>query len=609
MKSLNPQIVAFGLIISAVTGLGDGRDQVTLSSGWRFQLDVSDLGEKESWFSPDVDRSAWTRVRVPQAWDLYDQALWGYEGIGWYAVSISGGPVHPGKFQTLHFGRVNYQTRVWLNGEFLGENTNGWLPFEFNLSGKLKPNSPNVLVLRVDNRPRLEWLPGAKQIEWVQYGGIVQPVLLITTPAVGISDLRIDAFPGGEGAHITCTTSLRNSGAVDQEVLLRLSVAGQRASRSIKLVAKAGNTTVAQTEIDLDRAKAWSPASPFLYTLEATVQSESKTLDRFQSRFGVRKIEVRGREILLNGRPFQVKGVNRYDEYGGYGPNPPQDLVIKDLRTMKDAGVNLVRMHYPQSPDLLALYDEMGFLLIEELPINWWGNGFSGKDGEVQSEDILKQALPALERMIQRDQNHPATVIWSMANESRTDNEIGTKVMRTLLRRAKELDGSRLVTFVTDSSNIKGQRAFEDADLVAINVYLGQFTGEIAEHIGQLEERVHQASVRHIQRQLKSFPDKPMIVTEFGTRGLPGIHGDVPYSEEFQAAFIKSAWTAIRECPELSGGVLWCWADYYHRRDFIQYAAFGPYGVVTVDLRSKAALQALTAVYKQTPAATLAMPR
>src|SRR5262249_33475506 len=149
----------------------------------------------------------------------------------------------------------------------------------------------------------------------------------------------------------------------------------------------------------------------------------------------------------------------------------PRKLLIEDLRRMKNAGVNFVRVHYPQSPEVISLYDEMGFVMSEEVPLNWWGNNFSGKGEEVQSEEVLEQALPALEGMIQRDQNHPAVIIWSMCNESQTANEVGISVMRRLIRRAKELDQTRLVTFVISPGEVKDHKAFEDADLVATNMY------------------------------------------------------------------------------------------------------------------------------------------
>ena len=204
--------------------------------------------------------------------------------------------------------------------------------------------------------------------------------------------------------------------------------------------------------------------------------------------------------------------------------------------------------------------------------------------------------MPALERMIRRDKNHPAVIVWSMGNESQTANEVGISVMRKLIRRARELDKSRLLTFVISPQESKVHRAYEDADLVAVNVYHGSLDKPAA-HASQFEELVAKPSEEYIRRQLAAWPDKPVLITEFGAHGVPGVHGDVPYSEDFQAGLIQATWRAIKNCDEASGGVLWSWADYYHRRTFIQYAVFGRYGVVTVDRKPKAALEALTKMY------------
>src|ERR1700677_5155526 len=95
-----------------------------------------------------------------------------------------------------------------------------------------------------------------------------------------------------------------------------------------------------------------------------------------------------------------------------------------------------------------------------------------------------------LETMILRDRNHPSVIIWSMANESKTDNEVGIKVMRALIRRTKQLDPTRPVTFVTAPGSVREHRAYEDADLVATNMYYGSLSEPLAEHRDQLEERV-----------------------------------------------------------------------------------------------------------------------
>ena len=141
------------------------REGVVLAKDWHFQMDTEEIGEREQWYRGGFDYSAWSKVIVPRAWDLYEEALWGYEGIGWYATTIDHSLARPGQVQRLRFGRVMYHTKVWLNGELLGENIGGYLPFEFDVTGKLSAKTNNVLVLRVDNRSRLQWLPAARNIE------------------------------------------------------------------------------------------------------------------------------------------------------------------------------------------------------------------------------------------------------------------------------------------------------------------------------------------------------------------------------------------------------------------------------------------------------------
>ena len=235
-----------------------------ISAGWRFQMDVSDLGEKEQWYGTGFDRSAWAKVSVPKAWDLYDEALWGYEGLGWYAARIDGRLARKGQAQRLKFGRVNYHSKVWLNGELLGENVIGYLPFEFDVTGKLNSDRENILVLRVDNKARLSWLPGAKQIEWIQYGGILEPVALETSATVYISDLTINAVPEGAGASIHCAAEITSQEATAKEIVLRLGVAGHPQSvKSVTLKVAPGSKSAENVVVSLKTANPWSPEKPF----------------------------------------------------------------------------------------------------------------------------------------------------------------------------------------------------------------------------------------------------------------------------------------------------------------------------------------------------------
>jgi beta-glucuronidase len=233
-------------------------------------------------------------------------------------------------------------------------------------------------------------------------------------------------------------------------------------------------------------------------------------------------------------------------------------------------------------------------MMLEEVPINWWGQNWWG---EVKiSLDILDQAKPVLRKMIARDKNHPCLIIWSMSNESRTDSEIGITVMRELLKLAKSLDPTRLVTFVVNGNPIE-HLGFDKADIVCFNKYYGTLEGSLCDKISQIDSLGFQPFVKELKLVRNSFINKPIIITEYGSQGIKNIHGDAPYTEEFQAAYIEKAWEGISSVPGISGGILWCWADYYHRKYLVTYTTYGPYGVVTVDRQPKKSLNSLVRMY------------
>ncbi|MFC1558436.1 glycoside hydrolase family 2 protein [candidate division KSB1 bacterium] len=570
-----------------------------LEDGWRFQIDIRNIGEKEAWFSEDFNRSGWGEVTVPQAWDCYETALWGYEGIGWYSVTINPEDFTAGTRTEVLFNRIMYYSKVWINGEYIGENIGGYLPFSFDITDYLMPGQKNHLVIRADNKPRIEWLPAGKDIEWVQYGGILEPVELVSTSHTYIDDFTIRTDLENDNARINCIINTINQTDTESETELNVEIflGTGITKRSMKLQCKPGESTKVNMELKIDRPDLWSPDTPVLYTAVVSLKKDGAIVDNLTERFGIRSVRTGKESILLNGKPITIKGVNRYDEYGKFGPNVPEEILRKELALMKSVGINTIRVHYPQSSKLLSLYDEFGFMMIEELPLNWWGgNAVNSWDEANQSLDILEYAKPALKKMITRDKNHPCVIIWSMANECLTDNEIGITVMRELIRLAKSLDGTRLVTFVACDDPRK-HLAYDEADIVCINKYNGIFIGNICSHIDQIDSLGYNPTVDELTLYSKYYGDKPILITEFGTQGIKNIHGDVRYTEEFQAVYIEKIWDAIQSVPGISGGVLWSWADYYHRKYLINYAAFGPYGVVTVDRKPKKSLEALARMY------------
>lgn len=573
------------------------RQPKDMSGQWKFQIDIENIGEKEKWFEKPYADSDWGTGLVPQAWDCYEEGMWQYEGAGWYQTVIKPPDFDPAKLTIIHFGRVMYHSKVWVNGIYAGENTNGYLPFEFDITKLLKPGAVNTLTLRADNTPRLEWLPAAKEIEWICYGGILGRVSLRSIAHTFIDDLAVTTTGLDDKAVVHARTVITNqsNSVMSMELTVEIRHVKTTLKKTTPVKLAAGATQHFDMAFDIDKPKWWSPATPALHIIKASLSNKSIVVDDMSEQFGIRTIAAEGQSILLNGKPLHIKGVNRYDDYGRMGPNAPEKLVREELATIKSAGVNMIRVHYPQNPDLLALYDEYGFLMMEEIPFCWWG----GKDA-VQTTDILAQAKPALTSMIRRDKNHPCIIIWSMCNECITINAVATTVLRDLLTQAKAQDPSRLVTYVLNGyEDPVESKAYDKADIIAINTYNGSIQGTPSSHIADIEQNGYQSFVKKMAKHRKDMPDKPMFLGEFGSPGIKNIHGDLYNSEEFQAAYIKRIWEAINDIPGLSGGILWCWADYYHRQHFVKYTAFGPYGVVTTDRKPKKSFETLKEIFNK----------
>ncbi len=573
----------------------DSRKISDLSGVWKFQVDIQDIGEKEKWYAQGNEGSDWGTGLVPQAWDCYEEGLWQYEGVAWYKTVIAAGDFDASRISSILFRRVMYHSKLWVNGEYVGENTNGYLPFEFDITSLLKPKENNFITLRADNRPRLEWLPAAKEIEWILYGGILGKVFLTGMAPLHISDLGITTSGKDEKAVVHCRVEIVNKdkSPVSPQVLIEILREGTVIKKTMPVKLGKDGKESFSLDLEINSPAWWSPESPALYTAKASLLNKGMVVDDVSERFGIRTIATEGQAILLNGKPLLIKGVNRYDDYGRMGPTPPEQLVREELKMIKSTGVNMIRVHYPQNPDLLDLYDEYGFLMMEEIPFCWWG----GKDA-VQSLDILQQAKPALTTMIKRDKNHPCIIIWSMCNECITTNETAITVLRDLLTQAKTLDPSRLVTYVLNGyENPLESKAYDKADVIAINTYNGSIQGTPSNHIGDIEKNGYEPFVQKMTKHRKDMPEKPMYLGEFGSPGIRHIHGDLYNSEEFQAAYIKRIWQAIMDVDGLSGGILWCWADYYHRQHFVKYTAFGPYGVVSTDRKPKKSFDTLKEIF------------
>ncbi|WP_135547915.1 glycoside hydrolase family 2 protein [Paenibacillus cymbidii] len=581
----------------------------TYVNNWLFQVDHNRIGERREWFAPGHDKSGWMPVASPMAWDCYQEAFRGFEGIGWYAATLAADGLRPGALHRLLFGSVSGQARVWVNGRFAGEHIGSYLPFEFELNPYVPEGAAAEIVVRVDNRPREDWLPGTPIVEWVQYGGLLQEVVVETTDFVYIAGVGVRSAPerGGERAAVFCEAEIVNRRSAPFVGRVRIDIPdGERASSAFSEVScPPGGSATVPIGLELAEPRLWRLDDPHLYGLQAQLlqpEAPHAAVDAVKERFGIRTIEVSGRELLLNGEPLLIKGVNRYDEYGDFGPTPPESAIREELLRIKRTGANLIRAHYPQSPTHLNLMDEIGLLHMAELPLNWWMSEWYEREYYPQVVDMAEEALAC---MVRRDRNHPCVVIWSMCNECGTNKEVGIQAMRRLMRRARELDGTRLVGFVTTSS--LGHLANDEADVVFPNLYYGVFSqSQQAMEIAEFGQLVYTPTLEALRKRRSMYPDKPIVLGEFGNHGILGLKGNDRFSETYQARYLETVWQAALDAG-IQGGIIWAWADYRHRRDFYNTdgqswnAPFGPFGLVTVDRRPKLSLDAATRMFHASP--------
>lgn len=569
----------------------------TLDTGWRFQLDPLRVGDAQHWENVATDRSGWRVVEVPMAWDFHDPVMDGYEGVGWYALDLPADRLVEGAWQRLRFNRANYHAIVWVNGQKAGENLNGYVPFEVPISPLVTPGQPASVVVRVENGVRYDWLPGTTTVEWVQYGGLLEPVDLLTTAPVHIAHVSIRATPEGDGADVRAIVEIANKSP--DSFAGRVLVESDAYEAHAEFTVNSDSIIELPLEFQMSEARPWSPDAPSLYDLRVRLFDAHGEIDAITHRFGVRSIETKGTQILLNGQPIRIRGVNRYDEFRSRGPVVDESTIRSDLKAVKASGANLIRVHYPQAPAHLRVADELGLLFIEEVPLNWWRASWHPPvPPEFENDRIIDAAESTLQQMVRRDGNHPSLIVWSVANECEATDELGVRAMERLLTRAKSLDPSRLATYAANR-NFPKNRAMAHADLVSVNLYYGMWDGLEARNLGDIEDRVFVPTRDALAEIATLFSNKPILVTEFGTIGIPGSGGDFRFSEDFQAAYVTAVWRAIEQVPAVTGGIVWAWADYRHRNGFTNDfpTEFGPFGLVTLDRRPKKAHAELSGLW------------
>lgn len=474
-------------------------------------------------------------LMVPKDWNSQDNRLFYYEGAVWYR-RLFDHTAAPHTRVFLHFSAANYQADVYLNGQKLGRHVGGFTPFDFEVTGKLKDHE-NSLVVRVDNRRVAEGVP-TLNTDWWNYGGLTREVCLVIVPETFVADAVVQ-LDRKNPAQIHGAVQLAGP-QLQQPVTVSVP--------ELKVTATVTADTAGHAEFNLPvdaSLQRWSPEHPRTYEVVVSCPT-----DRLAERIGFRTIEVQGDNILLNGQSVFLRGVCLHEENPVRGGRANS---LEDARQLlgwaKDLNCNFVRLaHYPHNEYMARLADEIGLMLWEEIPVYWtihWND-----------PSTLANAKQQLEELITRDRNRASVIVWSVANETPVSEE-RTTFLRSLVEKARSLDGTRLVSSAMEvrkdvadpNSKIVEDPFGAYTDLLSFNEYVGWYDGNI-DRIGK------------VTWQLKY--DKPVIITEFGADALQGLHGPdtARFTEEYQAKLYRETVAMLRKLPHFRGTTPWILCDF-----------------------------------------------
>jgi beta-glucuronidase len=529
-----------------VVGNIQGRTTVSLNGSWQVIVDPYETGLHARFYENataekgagpiEYNFATSEALNVPGDWNTQKEKLFFYEGPVWYMRTFAYKQrEHTRVF--LYFGAANYFTRVYLNGKPLGEHEGGFTPFNFEITHTLR-DGDNFVVAEVNNSRRADGVPSVNT-DWWNYGGITRDVLLVEVPETFVRDYSIQLAKGSAG-EVAGWAQLDGS-ALGQPVTIEIPKA--TLLQTFTPDAKGRVEFRFPAKLDL-----WSPENPRLY--DVVISSGADTV---HDSIGFRTIEVKGTQIVFNGKPIFLRGISMHEESPNRGGRA---FSTEDAQTLfgwaKELGCNFVRLtHYPHNENEIRLADKLGLLVWSEIPVYW--------DIAWKSPATLANAESQLAEMIARDHNRAAVIFWSLSNETPVDPD-RLIFLRKLAEDARRLDPTRLITsamnHVTDAGpdkRILDDPLGETLDVLGLNEYLGWYGG-----------RPEDAD----RRLWESKYAKPLIVSEFGAEAPYGKHGDASarWTEEYQANLYIRQLAMIRKIPGFAGVSPWVLMDFHSPR-------------------------------------------
>lgn len=509
------------------------RPVTDLAGVWQFAfLGALDADACDPLTTPTPDR-----MTIPGAFDA-TPAYAGKRGLALYRKKIWLGST--GRHQLILDG-LHHWARVFVDGRHVLDHIGGFtrtkIAFDREEAGWVE------IDVLTDNRISYELCPlHLSYFDWYHFGGLTRSASIEALGQVWIQQLRIRTLDAKAGT-FKVEIDWQAAQPISDSKALQILVEEQLLlDQQVNCEGTAGTFTF---DLAVPNPKPWSPASPHLYLLQVRLGD-----DDLIDRMGLRTVEVRGRDLLLNGEPVRLLGFNRHETHPQFGPGLPETLMLADLQQFRDMGCNFVRgSHYPQDIRFLDLCDEMGIMVWNET-IGWQQTAEHLNDPRFIDAQLLQ-----IDEMIETAYNRPSVIMWGLLNESESHVEASRPGYERLMGYFRELDPNRPLTFA--SNHPFDDLCLDLCDVIAINTYPGWYfhtIDEIPEFLGKIEARLDETGQG----------GKPLIISEIGAGAIPGWRdwNESRWTEQYQSRLLHTTIDYMfRRSARYTGLAIWLFGD------------------------------------------------
>lgn len=408
---------------------------LSMEGMWRFCFVKNHQDAPRDFFRVGYDDSKWENFPVPGLFELNGHGDRIYKNIGYaWATTFDSNPPFIGETENytgsyrreftlpaewkgqqvvFHVGSATSNLKLWVNGKFVGYSEDSKMAAEFDITKYVKPGR-NLIAMQV-----MRWCDGSylEDQDFWRFTGIAREVYLYARPKTYIADIHIlqDWNVEEQRAEIGYTIDVKNPSGCNLEVTL------EDAGGHVIFKHDGHRWPYYQHEnfmLDPKDVKPWSAETPNLYSLFITLKRKGVVLQSVRQQLGFRHVEIKDGQLLLNGQPILIKGVDRHelDPDGGYVMSV--ERMRQDISIMKQLNINAVRTsHYPDDPRWYELCDSAGLYVVAEANLESHGMGY-GEKTLAKREDFALMHMERNQGNVLSLRNHPSIIVWSMGNEA-----------------------------------------------------------------------------------------------------------------------------------------------------------------------------------------------